>query len=438
MEPGCDHNRNKKDNHGCPKPVPGKAAGGCAFDGAYSSLIPVTDVAHIVHGPIGCIGNSWNNRGSLSSGPSLYRTAFTTDLQNNDIVFGGEETLFQAISEIIVSYKPPAVFVYQTCVTAMIGDDLTALCKVISKKTGVPVIPVEAPGFIGTKNFGNRLAGDALLRYVIGTMEPTHPYPYNINFIGEFNIGGEFWSVLPLLDKMGVRVICTLSGDSRYHQLAMMHKADLNVMVCSRALLNVAKQMERQYGIPYFEGSFYGAENTARTLKRIAKHFNDAKLIDRTETICLTEYEKISDELAVFKSHLKGKKALVYTGGVKSWSIVSALQELGMKIVATGAKKSTEEDKFRIKRLMGEGAKLIMDGSPDKLIELYQKTGACVLLAGGRNQYTAIKARFPFVHVNQERESCFAGYNGFLNLAREIFHAIHSPIFKQINQPAPF
>lgn len=437
IEPGCDHNR-RKEVQGCPKATPGKAAGGCSFDGAYSSLVPVTDAAHIVHGPIGCTGNAWNNRGSLSSGPTLYRTAFTTDLTNNDVVFGGEKKLFRAIKEIISTYHPPAVFVYQTCVTAMIGDDLTTLCRVASEKTGVPVIPVNAPGFIGTKNFGNRLAGDALLKNVIGTMEPAQDHPFNINFIGEFNIGGEFWDVLPLLDKMGVRVICTLSGDARYHQLAMMHRADLNIMVCSRALLNVAKRMESQYGIPYFEGSFYGAENTTNTLMKIADHFNDQALQERTIATCQEASADIDSELAIYKYHLKGKKALVYSGGVKSWSIVGAVQELGMEVVATGAKKSTEEDKFRIKQLMGDDALMITDGAPPKLIDLYQKEDADILLAGGRNQYTAIKARFPFVHVNQERESCFAGYKGFLNLAKEISNSIKSPVFDIINTPAPF
>lgn len=436
-EAGCDHNK-EKDAPGCPKPTPGKAAGGCAFDGAYSSLIPITDAAHIVHGPIGCIGNSWNNRGALSSGPKLYRTAFTTDLSNNDIVFGGEEKLFNSVLKIASQYQPPAIFIYQTCVTAMIGDDIAAVSKAATEKTGIPVIPVEAPGFIGTKNFGNRLAGDAVLSHVIGTMEPATKHPYNINFIGEFNIGGEFWAVLPLLDKMGVRVICTLSGDAKYHQVAMMHRANLNVMVCSRALLNVAKRMETDYGIPYFEGSFYGANNTIQTLKQIANHFGDPELIERTEKVCREEYQKIENELDLYKTTLKRKKALLYTGGVKSWSIVGALQELGMEVTATGAKKSTEEDKFRIKELMGEEAVLITDGSPNKLIAYFDESNADVLLAGGRNQFTAIKARLPFVHVNQERESCFAGFSGFLNLAKAISCAIHSPVFEQVRKPKPY
>src|ERR1039457_7450249 len=115
-EPGCDKNQAKSDKErkkGCSKQLsPGAAAGGCAFDGAKIALQPITDVAHLVHGPIACEGHSWDNRHSLSSGPATYRTGFTTDINELDIVYGAEKRLYKAITEIIEKYNPPAAFVY--------------------------------------------------------------------------------------------------------------------------------------------------------------------------------------------------------------------------------------------------------------------------------------------------------------------------------------
>ena len=149
-EPGCDLNQTKSDKErkkGCTKQLqPGAAAGGCAFDGAKIALQPLTDVAHLVHGPIACEGNSWDNRGSKSSASKLYRTGFTTDITELDVIYGGEKHLFKSIKEIIDKYAPPAVFVYQTCVPAMIGDDIEAVCKAASAKFDKPVIPVNSPG----------------------------------------------------------------------------------------------------------------------------------------------------------------------------------------------------------------------------------------------------------------------------------------------------
>jgi nitrogenase molybdenum-cofactor synthesis protein NifE len=297
---------------------------------------------------------------------------------------------------------------------------------------------VNAPGFTGTKNFGNRLAGAAIVDHVVGTATPATPARYSVNLIGEFNIAGELWQVLPLFDKLGIRVVCSLSGDARFHQVQMMHTADVSMMVCSRALLNVARRLKEKYDIPYFEGSFYGAGNTAESIMTIVGMIGDQALIRSAEKMLEEERKNSAPSLNHYREKLAGKKALLYTGGVKSWSLVSALQELGMTVVATGTKKSTEEDKQRIRSLMGDDATLIEEGAPKKLLALYHENNCDILLAGGRNQYTAIKARLPFVDVNQERETPFTGFAGHVNLARAIATAISSPAFALANAADPF
>ena len=45
-------------------------------------------------------GSSWDNRGTRSSGPTLYRIGMTTDLTEQDIIMGrGEKRLFHAITD---------------------------------------------------------------------------------------------------------------------------------------------------------------------------------------------------------------------------------------------------------------------------------------------------------------------------------------------------
>ena len=244
-EPACDKNQAKSDKErkkGCSKPLtPGAAAGGCAYDGAKIVLQPIVDAAHLIHGPLACEGNSWDNRHAASSGPQLYRMSFTTDMSELDIVMGqGEKKLWKAIRELIERRAPPAIFVYATCVTALIGDDIQAVCRRASEKFGTPVIPVNAPGFAGSKNLGNKLAGETLLDYVIGTREPEISTPTDINILGEYNLAGELWQVLPLFEKLGVRVHTCVTGDARYNDVASCHRSRVNMMVCSAALVNVA------------------------------------------------------------------------------------------------------------------------------------------------------------------------------------------------------
>ena len=441
-ESGCEHNQQKqgeKKNKSCTQQAqPGAAQGGCAFDGAMIALVPITDAAHLVHGPIACAGNSWGSRGSLSSGPMLYKTGFTTDVGENDVIFGGEKKLYKAILEVNENYKPAAVFVYATCVTALIGDDIDAVCKVAAEKTGTPVIPVIAPGFIGSKNLGNRFGGEALLEYVVGTAEPEYTTPYDINIIGEYNIAGEMWGVLSLFEKLGIRVLSKITGDARYEEVRYAHRAKLNVMICSRALLNMARKMQERYGIPYIEESFYGIKDINRCLRTVAAKLGDADLQERTEKLIAEETAALDIALAPYRAKLKGQRVVLYTGGVKSWSIISAAKDLGIEVVATSTRKSTEEDKAKIKNLLGNDGIMLEKGNASELLKLIEETNADMLIAGGRNQYTALKARVPFLDINQERHHPYAGYVGMVEMARELTEALYSPVWEQIRKPAPW
>ena len=445
-EPACT--QNKKSKSGCAKPKPGASAGGCAFDGAQIALLPIVDVAHIVHGPIACAGSSWDNRGTRSSGPMLYRLGLTTDMTEQDVIMGrGEKRLFHSIKQAVETYNPPAVFVYNTCVPALIGDDVEAVCKAAEERWNVPVVPVDAAGFYGTKNLGNRIAGESMIKYVVGHRDPK-PLPeastrpgikvHNVNLIGEYNIAGEFWHVLPLLDELGIRVLCTLAGDARFEEVQTMHKAEVNMMVCSKAMINVARKLQEQYGTPWFEGSFYGVSDTTQALRDFARLIDDPDLTERTEALIAREEARIKEALEPWRERLEGKRVLLYTGGVKSWSVVSQLQDLGMKVVATGTRKSTEEDKARIRELMGEEAKMIDEGNPRTLIDVMRETKADILIAGGRNMYTALKARYPFLDINQEREFGYAGYEGMHELVRQLALTIESPVWQQVRRPAPW
>ena len=445
-EPACEHN--KKEKSGCAKPKPGATDGGCAFDGAQIALLPIADVAHIVHGPIACAGSSWDNRGTRSSGPDLYRIGMTTDLSEQDVIMGrAEKRLFHAIRQAVETYAPPAVFVYNTCVPALIGDDIEAICKAASEHFATPVVPVDSAGFYGTKNLGNRIAGDAMLKYVIGSREPD-PLPpgserpgihvHDVNLIGEYNIAGEFWHVLPLLDELGLRVLCTLSGDARFREVQSMHRAAVNMMVCSKAMLNVARKLQERFGTPWFEGSFYGITDTSQALRDFARLIGDADLSARTEALIAREEARIRAALEPWRARLAGKRVLLYTGGVKSWSVISALQDLGMQVVATGTKKSTEEDKARIRELMGDDVKMLDEGNPRALLKTVEEYRADILIAGGRNMYTALKGRIPFLDINQEREFGYAGYDGMLELVRQLCLTIESPVWEAVRRPAPW
>jgi nitrogenase molybdenum-cofactor synthesis protein NifE len=452
MQSGCE--REKKE-----KICRSRGGESCAFDGAMIVLQPIADSAHIVHGPIACCGNSWEGRGTLSSKGNLHRMGFTTDMSEMDIVYGSEENLYKAILRTHDSVKPKAIFVYATCVSGLIGEDIEAVCKKAESEIGIRVIPVNAPGFVGPKNLGNRIAGEVLLDYVIGTGElPNPPIPpfakgglsnippippfakggfsnipplekgdegRFINLIGEYNIAGDLWLVEPILKEAGIKVLSRITGDSTFEEITYAHRAKLNVVVCSRALINVAKEMERRYGIPYIEVSFFGETEMSKALRKMSSELGvkSLELSEKVEALIEQEEKRLNEKLKAYE-HLRGKKAVLYTGGVKSWSFIYALMDLGIEIAAIGTKKSTFEDEEKMKGILGEDALLVEDVTPKNLLKLMREKNADVLVAGGRNQYLAIKEGFPFVDVNQERHTAYAGYEGLINLAEQISNSM--------------
>jgi nitrogenase molybdenum-cofactor synthesis protein NifE len=118
--------------------------------------------------------------------------------------------------------------------------------------------------------------------------------------------------------------------------------------------------------------------------------------------------------------------------------VVSALQDLGLTVVATGTNKSTEEDKARIRELMGEEARMLDEGGPRAQLDTIREYRADLLIAGGRSMYTALKARIPFLDINQEREFGYAGYDGIVELARQMVLTLDNPIWAAVRKPAPW
>ena len=422
----------------------------CVYGGARVILMPITDAIHLVHGPVGCAACTWDIRGSKSSASDLYKTGFSTDLQEKDIVFGGEKKLLDTILELCGLYKPAAIFVYSTCVAGVIGDDIKSVCRMAKKITGNRIIPVQSEGFRSVnKSLGHQLACDAMLDHIIGTGEISkHSKPsnirssrndaykvpfskdYNINIVGEFNVAGDLWAIKPLFESMGVNIISSITGDSRVDEIANANLAKLNVVQCQKSSNYLAREMEKSYGIPHFKVNFFGIDETAESLRSVARYFKDDEMIERTEKLIESEITKLQTEIKHYKQKLKGKRVAVYVGGNKAWSLISAFEEIGMDVIMTGTQNGLPEDYDRIRGAVKNGTLVVDDANTMELIRLLKKYKPDLMVSGAKEKYLALKLGVPFCDFNHDRISSFAGFQGFSNFAREVDRAVSSPVWK--------
>ena len=408
----------------------------CVFCGSRVVLYPIADALHLVHGPIGCAAYTWDIRGAQSSGPQLHRNSFSTDLQELDVIYGGEKKLERALTVLIARHQPKAAFVYSTCIVGLIGDDVGAICKRVAAATGIPVLSVASEGFKGTKKDGYRAACEAVYT-LIGTGDTAGISPLSINLLGDFNIAGETWIVRDYFKRMGVEVVATITGDGRVDDIRRCHGAKLNLVQCAGSMTHLAKKMRDEHGIPFLKVSFFGLEDMSAALYDTAKHFGEPALLDRTQEIVRTEVERVYPELRRYKEKLIGKKAAIYGGGAfKAFSLVRALRTLGMTTAIVGTQTGDKDDYSQLREMCDAGTVIVDDSNPLELAKFCLEKDVDLFIGGVKERPIAYKLGIGFCDHNHERKEALAGYVGMLNFAREVHASCCSPVWQYMPRRA--
>ena len=402
----------------------------CVFCGSRVVLYPVTDALHIIHGPIGCASYTWDIRGALSSGREIYRNSYSTDLKEKHVIFGGEKQLYKALTELIAELKPKAAFVYSTCIVGLIGDDVQAICKKVSKENEIPVLPVQSEGFQGTKKDGYKIACEALSK-LVGTKNDKEVSKFSINILGDFNLAGELWILKDYYEKMGIEVNATITGDGRVDDICNAHKAALNVVQCSGSMIHLAKDMKEKYDIPFMKVSYFGIEDMSDALYEVATFFKSDEMMTKARELVANEIKLLLPALEPYKQDLQGKKAAIYVGGAfKAISLVKALRLIGMETVIVGSQTGNKDDYKLLSEICDEGTVILDDSNPNELSYFVKEKGAHIFIGGVKERPIAHKIGIGFCDHNHERKEALAGYEGMLNFAAEVHASATSPVWQ--------
>jgi nitrogenase molybdenum-cofactor synthesis protein NifE len=404
----------------------------CVFCGSRVVLYPIADAVHLVHGPIGCAAYTWDIRGALSSGPELHRLSFSTDLQEKDVIFGGEEKLYRALTELIDRHQPKAAFVYSTCIVGIIGDDLKSICRKVSGEKSMPVIPVESEGFKGNKRAGYNAACRAMFE-LMGKGSTEGISPLSLNILGDFNLAGEIWIIRDYFKKMGVETVANITGDGRVADIQRAHGAALNVVQCSGATIDLAKMMKESFGTPFIRVSYFGVEDMAEALYSVAKFFEgkDPDIMERTRALVKEELSVLHPRLQEYRKALQGKKAAIYVGGAfKAFSLVKAFRLIGMQVVLVGSQTGTEEDYQDLEEITDEGTIIVDDSNPLELSSFLKEKDVDIFVGGVKERPIAYKLGVGFCDHNHERKEPLEGFVGMLNFAHEIYTSVMSPVWR--------
>lgn len=468
---------------------------GCTYAGCKGVVLgPTRDIVNLVHGPIGCSFYAWLTRRNQTlpptpEDPNYMMYCFSTDMQDSNIVFGGEEKLKQACREAYEIFKPKSIGIFSTCPVGLIGDDVHAVSREMKAELGINVFGFSCEGYKGvSQSAGHHIANNQLMKHVIGLNDEGPQGKYKINMLGEYNIGGDEFEIERILEKCGITLVASFSGNSTLTQFEFSHTADLNVVMCHRSINYVAEMMETKYGIPWIKVNFIGAEASAKSLRKIAQYFGEQELIDKVEEVIAEEMLIVKKEIEAIKPKTDGKSAMLFVGGSRAHHYQELFVELGMTTVAAGyefghrddyegrrvipsiqidadsrnieeLKITQDPEKYNPRKTadelkvleeagmefngydgmmadMEKGMLVIDDLSHyemEKLIETYKPDVFC---AGIKEKYVVQKMGIPLKQLHSyDYGGPYAGFEGAVNFYKDIAMITNTSIFREIKAP---
>ena len=326
---------------------------GCTYAGCKGVVLgPTRDIVNITHGPIGCGFYSWLTRRNQTmpdgpEGENYMPYCFSTDMQDENIVFGGEKKLKKAIQEAYDLFHPKAIAIFATCPVGLIGDDIHSVSREMKEKLGdCNVFGFSCEGYKGvSQSAGHHIANNQLFKHLVGNDDEVKgDKKFRINLLGEYNIGGDAFEIERIFDECGIELVATFSGNSSIGQFENSQTADLNLIMCHRSINYVAEMMEKKYGIPWIKVNFIGAEETSKSLRKIAAFFEDPELDLRVEALIKREMKKVKTVQKEITPRTENKLAMLFVGGSRAHHYQHLFKEIGMKTIAAGYEFAHRDD----------------------------------------------------------------------------------------------
>jgi nitrogenase molybdenum-iron protein alpha chain len=465
---------------------------GCCYAGCKGVVLgPMQDALIIVHGPIGCSFYAWGTRRHKAKGEdkkNFLEYCFSTDMQESDIVFGGENKLRQAIKEAVEIFDPACIFICSTCPVGLIGDDINAVAKWAEEEYKRKCIAFSCEGYKGvSQSAGHHIANNQLIRHIIGTGDKKPKAKFSVNVLGEYNIGGDGWETERILKRIGYEVVTVFTGDGSYETMKNAHLADLNLVQCHRSINYVAEMMKEKYGIHWLKVNFVGIQSTIQSLRDMAKFFGDDELTRMTEEVIADELDAIMEDVEYYKSKLKGKTAALYVGGSRSHHYQLLLKDLGMKTVLAGYEfahrddyegreviptikvdadskniesitvepdtehfqvRLTEEQYLKLKEQipldnyagmvkdMEDGTLMVDDLNHFETEEFLKLLKPDIFFSGIKDKFVAQKSGVLSRQLHSyDYSGPYAGFKGAVNFARDMTMGIYTPVWSYVKAP---
>lgn len=331
---------------------------GCAFNGAMNMSIHIRDAVILAHSPKSCIYLSY--QGVSSSGrrrlfergvilpSSIVPNMVSTEMTEDDMVFGGTEKLLDTVLKIKNRRpRPKAIIVVSSCPAGIIGDDIEK-AKALSEPD-FPVIILKADGNLtGDYLQGMLMTYTQLARQIIEPAAAVCENTVNVIFekVVSKNTESNFNTMSRYLSRMGVRVNCRFLCNTDFDSLKNFCSAPLNLLAYKDYTGIILEDFfKKEYGSKFYEDSFpVGFAETESWLKGVGKFFGKER---EAEEITEQNRRIYRERIGNVRKSLAGKKLMVVTYNHDLDWILKTAMDAGMDIVKLCILNNSQDEGFR-------------------------------------------------------------------------------------------
>ncbi|MDP4176713.1 MAG: nitrogenase component 1 [Bacillota bacterium] len=305
-------------------------SGGCVLTAGVQRLSTVRNAIILNHAPIGCAGQLYGYRELYKSIPPEFgipQTDFrwiSSNLKEEDIVFGGEKKLKDTIIEADERYKPEAIFIINSCASGIMGDDIEGVVTHVQPKVNAILVPIHCEGFRSqVPQTGFDAFWHGILKYIV--QKPKQKQEDLVNIIAPFSVTwGDRREIKRILEKINIRVnfVPELSTISDLKQLS---EAALTLTTCGSYGDYLQKSLYQEYGIPYIRNEVpIGISQTSDWLRKVAKITNRSELAEKV----------IKEEEEALKPQIENLQKLIANINPRIFISAGQARALGLPLLA--------------------------------------------------------------------------------------------------------
>ena len=448
----CD-NLVEKSKKGCLNGIKRKFSQtqGCQLNLSLAIINTIRDAVVIVHGPVGCGGGSLSQAGvnkgfkQLRDSGSRGLLWVNTNLGENEVINGGESNLREAILFAEKEFRPSAIVIVNSCVPAIIGDDVDSVVERTQQEITARIVPVHCEGF---KTKIQASAYDAVYHGILRNLMENREQEVRSEE-DELELIKEKYRASRTVNVLNVS---SMSRIDEYELVRILKALDLNLNIlpcyahpndfykATQAALNVSicathddyfvEHLKEKYNIPFILRTIpIGVKYTNRWVMDIARFFG---IEEEAQRFIDQEVKLLEEALEPYRAIFKGKKVLIGGGEIRVVANAELLTYLGLEVVGL---RAYHYDQFG-DEMLGEQEIVqqipfnVATGQPFEQANLNANLKPDIYMGHVGTNVWAAKQGIPVLPLFQPSQ-LFLGYTGIFEVARRLARILRNPSFNR-------